>query len=55
MPVGLPLYQLSPEEVTRLEEKERRIDAKIEAVQRMKELREQKIAIQQKLREARNL
>lgn len=43
--------ELSPNEVAALEE-ERRIDAELEEVRRMKELRDQKLAIQQKLRDA---
>lgn len=40
------------EDVQRLEEEERRIDAEIEQVRRLKELREQKFEIQRKLMEA---
>jgi hypothetical protein len=43
---------LSAEEIEALEEEERRIDAEMAEAQRMKELREQKFAIQQKLRDA---
>jgi hypothetical protein len=45
--------ELSREEVASLEDEERRIDAELEEVRKMKELRDQKLAIQQKLREAR--
>ncbi|KAJ4298037.1 hypothetical protein N0V90_005936 [Kalmusia sp. IMI 367209] len=45
-----PLYA---GEIEALEEEERRIDTEIADVERMKELREQKFAIQQKLRDAR--
>ncbi|CAO2649917.1 Nn.00g012090.m01.CDS01 [Neocucurbitaria sp. VM-36] len=44
--------QLSAADIAALEEEERRIDAEMEEVQRMKELRDQKVAIQRKLREA---
>jgi hypothetical protein len=44
--------QLSSEEITALEEEERRIDAEMEEVRRMKDLRDQKLAVQQKLRQA---
>ncbi|KAJ4298868.1 hypothetical protein N0V90_004111 [Kalmusia sp. IMI 367209] len=47
-----PVQPLSAEEIEALEEEERRIDAEMEEAQRMKELREQKFAIQQKLRDA---
>jgi hypothetical protein len=47
--------QLSAEEITALEEEEKRIDAELEEVKRMKELRDQKIAIQQKLRDAKGV
>ncbi|KAH3954472.1 hypothetical protein HBI25_016090 [Parastagonospora nodorum] len=47
--------QLSAEEITALEEEEERIDAELEEVKRMKELRDQKIAIQQKLRDAKGV
>lgn len=47
--------QLSAEEITALEEEERRIDAELEEVKRTKELRDQKIAIQQKLRDAKGM
>lgn len=43
---------LTPAEIQALEDEERRIDAELEEVQRLKELREQKFAIQQKLRDA---
>lgn len=46
--------QLSPEEIAQLEEEERRIDAELEEVKRVKELREQKLSIQRKLWEARS-
>ena len=46
--------RLSVEDITRLEEEERRIDAEIEQVRRMKELREQKFEIQKKLMEAKH-
>lgn len=44
--------QLSSDEISALEEEERRIDAEMEEVRRMKELRDAKLAVQQKLREA---
>jgi hypothetical protein len=44
---------LSTEEIEVLREEERGIDAEMEEVRRMKELREQKVAIQQKLLNAR--
>ena len=44
--------QLSSDEITALEEEERRIDAEMAEVRRMKDLRDQKLAVQQKLREA---
>jgi hypothetical protein len=44
--------QLCSDEITAFEEEERRIDAKMEEVRRMRELRGQKLAVQQKLREA---
>lgn len=44
--------QLCSDEITALEEQERRIDAEMEEVRRMRELRDQKFAVQQKLREA---
>ena len=44
---------LSAEEIATLQEEERRIDAEMEEVKRMRELREQKLAIQQKLLNAR--
>jgi hypothetical protein len=43
---------LTPEAIAALEAEERRIDAEMEEVRRMKELRDQKYAIQQKLRKA---
>jgi hypothetical protein len=45
-------WQPSNDEIIALEEEERRIDAEMEEVRRMKELRDQKFAVQQKLREA---
>jgi hypothetical protein len=44
---------LSGEEVERLREEEKRIDAEMEAVRRMKELRERKVAVKEKLLGAR--
>jgi hypothetical protein len=44
--------QLSSEKITELEEEEQNIGAKMEEVRRMKELRDQKIAAQQKLKQA---
>jgi hypothetical protein len=44
--------QLCSDEITALEEEETRIDAEMEEVRRMRELRDQKLAVQQKLREA---
>jgi hypothetical protein len=44
--------QLSSDDITALEEERRRIDAEMEEVRRMKELRDQKMAIQQKLKDA---
>jgi hypothetical protein len=44
--------QLSSDEISALEEEERRIDTEMEEVRRMKELRDQKRAVQQKLRQA---
>lgn len=44
--------QLSVEEIASLEEEERRIDAEMEEFKRMKELRDQKAAIQQRLKDA---
>jgi Tfp pilus assembly protein PilN len=44
--------QLCSDEIRALEEQERRIDAEMEEVRRMRELRDQKFAVQQKLREA---
>jgi hypothetical protein len=51
-PTTRTMQQLSPEAIAALQEEERRIDAEMEEVRRMKELREQKFAIQQKLRGA---
>lgn len=46
-------HQLSSEEeIAALEEEERRIEAEMEDVKRMKELRDQRYAVQQRLREA---
>jgi hypothetical protein len=45
-------WQPSNDEIIGLEEEERRINAEMEEVRRMKELRDQKFAVQQKLREA---
>lgn len=50
--IGQPL---SAEDIQALEEEERRIDAEMAEVERMKELREQKFAIQQKLRDAKRM
>jgi hypothetical protein len=47
--------QLSSDEISALEEEERRIDAEMNEVRRMKELRDQKLAIQQKLKEAKGV
>jgi hypothetical protein len=47
--------QLSSDEISALEEEERRIDAEMSEVRRMKELRDQKLAIQQKLKEAKGV
>ena len=47
--------QLSSDEISALEEEERRIDTEMEEVRRMKELRDQKLAVQQKLREAKGI
>ena len=51
-PTTKSVKPLSAEEIEALEEEERRLDMEMAEVQRMKELREQKFAIQQKLREA---
>ncbi|KAF2468362.1 uncharacterized protein BDR25DRAFT_373431 [Lindgomyces ingoldianus] len=45
---------LSDAEITALEEEERRIDAEIEEARRIKALQDQKLAIQKRLREAKN-
>ena len=45
---------LAPHEIAALEDEERRLDAEMEEIQRLKELREQKFAVQQKLRQARS-
>jgi hypothetical protein len=47
--------QLSSDEISALGEEERRIDAEMSEVRRMKELRDQKLAIQQKLKEAKGV
>lgn len=52
VPTTLSMQQLSSAEIAALEEEERRIDAEMEEVQRLKDLREQKFAIQKKLRDA---
>ena len=51
----LPQPYLTPEAIAALEAEERRIDDEMEEVRRMKELRDQKYAIQQKLRGAKGI
>lgn len=51
-PMAISSKPLSTEEIEALEEEERRLDEEMAEVQRMKELREKKFAVQQKLKEA---
>lgn len=52
VPMAISSKPLSTEEIEALEEEERRLDEEMAEVQRMKELREKKFAVQQKLKEA---
>ncbi|KAF2688877.1 hypothetical protein K458DRAFT_414574 [Lentithecium fluviatile CBS 122367] len=54
-PTTRSMQQLSPEAIAVLQDEERRIEEEMEDVRRMKELREQKFAIQKKLREAKGV